>query len=318
VLGLHFLTPVAGLVGLAGALPLGAWLAGRQRGLRIAHVLRLPAAGSGGWIAPAALVLLSVLLGLAAAQPVRARTQSREVRTDAQALYVLDTSRSMLAASGPHAPDRLEQARRVVLAMERATPDIPSGVASFTDRVLPDLFPSADASAFVSTVTDAIQVDQPPPRDENVKATTFAALGDAVHSGFFSPSARRRVLVVVTDGESRAFDAAGVARAFAARPATSLVAIRVGSAADRIWQSGKADPAYTPDPGAGRSLSALTGATGTLAGGAQAGALAVRAALGQGRVIREGTTAGRTALAPYFLALALVPLAGLLFVRNFL
>jgi hypothetical protein len=224
----------------------------------------------------------------------------------------------MLAASGPHAPDRLEQARRVALAIESATPDIPSGVASFTDRVLPALFPSADASAFVSTVTGAIQVDQPPPRDANIKATTFAALGDAVHSGFFGPGARRRVLIVVTDGESRAFDAGAVARAFGAHPATSLVAIRVGSSADRIWQGDKADPAYTPDPGAGRSLSALTGATGTLAENAQAGARAVRAALGQGREIRQGTTSGRTALAPYFLALALVPLAALLFVRNFL
>lgn len=318
MLGLHFLTPVAGLVGLAGAAPLAAWLVGRRRGNRIAHALGLPVAGGREWIAPAALVLLSVLLGLAAAQPVRARTRSREVRTNAQALYVLDTSRSMLAATGPHAPDRLEQARRVVLAMQRATPEIPAGVASFTDRVLPDLFPSADASAFVSTVTDAIQVDEPPPRDANVKATTFAALGDAVHAGFFSPKATRRVLIVVTDGESRAFDAAAVARAFAARPATRLVALRVGTSADRIWQGSKPDPAYTPDPGAGRSLAALTAATGTLAGNPAAGARAVRAALGQGRLIRAGSTVGRTALAPYFLAFALLPLAALLFVRNFL
>jgi hypothetical protein len=317
VLGLTFLTPIAALVGLAGAVPLAAWALGRRRGARVARALRLPTGVPGDWVAPVALVLLSLLLALAAAQPVRARTVSRAVRTDAQALYVIDTSRSMLAAPGPHAPDRLAQARRIALAMRAATPEVPAGVASFTDRVLPDLFPSADAAAFASTVTDAIRIDAPPPRDENPVATTFAALGEAAHSGFFPKSATRRVLIVVTDGESRAFDAAGLARTLAARPATQLVAIRVGSSGDRIWQGGKADPAYTPEPGAARALQTLTNATGTLAADAASGARAVRAALGQGPVARQGTSAGRTALAPYLLALALVPLAALLLVRNF-
>jgi hypothetical protein len=317
VLGLTFLTPLAALVGLVGAVPVAAWALGRRRGARVARALRLPTGVPGDWVAPVALVLLSLLLALAAAQPVRARTTSREVRTDAEALYVIDTSPSMRAASGPHALDRLAQASRIALAMRAAMPEVPAGVASFTDRVLPDLFPSADASAFASTVTDAIRIDAPPPRDENVVATTFTALGEAAHSGFFQKSATRRVLIVVTDGESRAFDAAGLARTLAARPATHLVAIRVGGSGDRIWQGGKADPAYTPEPGAGRSLEALTNASGTLASTATAGVRAVRAALGRGHVARQGTTAGRSALAPYLLALALVPLSALLLVRNF-
>jgi hypothetical protein len=318
VLGISLLTPYAALVGLLGALPLAAWAGGRRRGARVARALGLPASVPGDWVVPAALVLVSALVALAAAQPVHARTQSRAVRTDAQALYVLDTSPSMLAAAGPGAQDRLEQARRIVLAMQAATPEIPAGVASFTDRVLPDLFPSADAAAFASTVTAAIKVNEPPPRDTHVKATSFAALGDAVHSGFFAPGASRRVMVVVSDGESRTFDAQALARAFASHPATSLVAIRVGTSRDRIWRGSSANPGYTPDPGAARSLSALTGATGTLAPDAAAGARAVRAAVGEGRATRQGTTSGRTALAPYVLAFALLPLAGLLLVRNFL
>jgi hypothetical protein len=316
VLGVTFLTPAAGLVGLAGALPLGAWLLGRRRGARAARALGLAAAVDRDWIAPVALVAISALVGLAAAQPVHARSVSREVRTDAQALYVLDTSESMLAARGPNATDRLDQARRVALAMRRELPDIPSGVASLTDRLLPDLLPTADESAFVSTVTDAVQVNEPPPRDENALATTFDALAE-VRSGYFAPAIHRRVLVVVTDGESRAFDAAGVARTLAQRPATTVVAIRVGGAGDRIWRNGKADPGYAPEAGAGRELAALAGAGGTLAPDAAAGARAVRAALGTGRTARQGMTSGRTALAPYLLALALVPLAGLLLVRNF-
>jgi hypothetical protein len=316
VLGLTFLTPVAALVGLVGALPLAAWALGRRRGARTARALELPTGVHGDWIAPGALVLLSALLALAAAQPVRAHTVKREVRTDAAALYVIDTSLSMRAASSAHAPDRLAQARRIALAMQAALPDIPAGVASFTDRVLPDLFPTADTSAFASTVTDAVAIDAPPPRDENTRATTFAALGEPAHSGFFAKAATRRVLVVVTDGESRAFDAAGLARTLASQPATKLVAIRVGSSGDRIWQGGKADPAYTPAADAQRSLEALTNATGTLASGPAAGVRAVRAALGRGHEARQGTTSGRRALAPYLLALALVPLGALLLVRN--
>ncbi|MEA2208328.1 MAG: hypothetical protein QOF54_805 [Solirubrobacteraceae bacterium] len=317
MLGLTFLTPVAALVGLVGLVPLIAWALGRRRGARVARALQLPTGVPGDWLAPGALVALSLLLALAAAQPVRARTTSRDVRTDAEALYVIDTSPSMRAASRPHAPDRLAQARRIALAMREAMPEVPAGVASFTDRVLPDLFPSADASAFASTVRDAIRIDAPPPRDENVIATTFDALGEAAHSGFFQQSAKRRVLVVVSDGESRAFDAAGLARTLAASPATQLVAIRVGGSGDRIWQNGKADPAYTPEAGAARSLQALTNATDTPAADAPAGVRAVRAALGRGPVARQGTTAGRSALAPYLLALALVPLGALLLVRNF-
>ena len=317
MLGLTFLTPIAALVGLVGALPLAAWALGRRRGARAARALRLPTGARGDWVAPAALVLLSILVALAAAQPVRAHTVKREVRTDAAALYVLDTSLSMRAAFSPHAPDRLAQARRIALAMRAALPDIPSGVASFTDRVLPDLFPTADEAAFASTVTDAVAIDAPPPRDENTRATTFAALGEAAHSGFFPKTATRRVLIVVTDGESRAFDAAGLARTLASHPATRLVAVRVGSSGDRIWQGAKADPAYTPAADAERSLKALTNATGTLASGPAAGVRAVRAALGSGHEARQGTTTGRRALAPYLLALALVPLAALLLVRNF-
>ena len=229
MLGLTFLTPVAALVGLVGALPLAAL--GARAAARSAHGARAPVATSRARRLgrPRALVLLSALLALAAAQPVRAHTVKREVRTDAAALYVLDTSLSMRAASSPHAPDRLAQARRIALAMQAALPDIPAGVASFTDRVLPDLFPTADTAAFASTVTDAVAIDAPPPRDENTSATTFAALGEAAHSGFFPKAATRRVLIVVTDGESRAFDAAGLARTLASHPATRLVAIRVGS-----------------------------------------------------------------------------------------
>ena len=97
---LTFLTPEAGLVALAVVLPLGALLVADRRLDAARRILRLPppgAAGRAGTIA--ALVAVPLLLGLAAAQPGRPpRPEGQRVRTDAQAMYVVDISRSMGAA----------------------------------------------------------------------------------------------------------------------------------------------------------------------------------------------------------------------------
>ena len=52
-------------------------------------------------------LLRAALLGVAASQPVLRTTHSIPVRSDAEVLFVIDGSRSMLASSAPGARTRL-------------------------------------------------------------------------------------------------------------------------------------------------------------------------------------------------------------------
>ena len=110
-----------------------------------------------------ALAAVPGLLGMAAAQPVVETTRRAPERTDAQAFVVVDVSRSMLAAGGPGAPTRFERARDIALELRESAPEVPFGVASITDRVLPHLFPTTDAALYASTLRRALDVEQPPP-----------------------------------------------------------------------------------------------------------------------------------------------------------
>jgi len=86
-----------------------------------------------------AIAVIPALVAVAAAQPVIVRRESISQRSDAQAFFVLDTSLSMSARSGPGAPTRLARAERDVEALLPQLADIPVGLATMTDRVLPNL-----------------------------------------------------------------------------------------------------------------------------------------------------------------------------------
>ena len=124
------------------------------------------------------------------------------MRTDAEALFVLDMSQSMAASSGATGATRLERAADAASRLRAAMPAVPSGVATLTDRVLPNLLPVADAAAFDATLRQAVAINQPPPREQNVRATSFGALAAIPGSGYFERSAKRRAIVLLTDGES--------------------------------------------------------------------------------------------------------------------
>ena len=94
------------------------------------------------------------------------RTQTpRRQRTDAQAFVVIDTSRSMAARPSPTGASRLQRAKQLALAIGPQLGDVPVGVATFTDRVLPDLFPTSDRATYDSTVS-ALGIEDPPPRGD--------------------------------------------------------------------------------------------------------------------------------------------------------
>src|SRR3954451_22153111 len=132
----------------------------------------------------------------------------------------------MAATPGSAAQSRLARARAVARDLAARVGGVPLGVATLTDRVLPDLFPTADRGTFQSVVR-SVSLEDPPPRESSVTATAFSALGPVGSQGFFERAVRHRVLVLLPDGEMRPFDAAGVASALAAGPGVRLVVARV-------------------------------------------------------------------------------------------
>jgi uncharacterized protein (DUF58 family) len=242
-------------------------------------------------------------------QPVVRTTTTLRARTDAEVFVVLDTSRSMVAAPSPGGTTRLATAKRLALALAVRLHGIPLGVATFTDRVLPDAFPTSDSRVFDSTV-EAARIEDPPPRDSNTVATSFDALAALATEGFFSPSAHRRVVVVLTDGESRPFDPAQLA-ATLREHGIQLAVARVGGATDRVWRAdGTPEANFRPDPSLAQlsvaRLAAAVGATGDLAS-------VVLRTVGSGPTSRIGVEPHSMTLAPvaaFLSALILVALLG--------
>ena len=148
---LTFLSPLAALVALGALLPLVALVLAERRAARARSLLRLEPPGIAEQAVPAAgIVLTAILLGLAAAQPVVRSIDERRVRDDAQALFVVDTSRSMLAASSPDAATRFDRARAAAQRLRTSLPEVPTGLASLTDRMLPVVLPTPDGRVFSS------------------------------------------------------------------------------------------------------------------------------------------------------------------------
>jgi hypothetical protein len=312
---LTFATPLAGLLAALAVVPLAAcWLAAR-RVQRVRSILRLAAPARpvdrGRLVALAAVPLL---LAVAAMQPSLRRHPTQSLRVDAAVMAVLDTSSSMQAAPGARAPTRLGDAKRIALAVGSRLGGIPLGVASFTDRVLPNLFPTGDRAAYDSTVR-SLSIASPPPRETARIATSFGGLAALARSNYFTPAERHRALLLITDGESRPFDAASVARALKASPRIAVVVVRVGGGSDRLYANGRPAGRYRPDPGgAARAVSQLVSSAGgraftTDAAGA-AGAL--RAYLGPGRSKNLPSLAGSRNLAGLIVLLSVIPVLSIL------
>jgi uncharacterized protein with von Willebrand factor type A (vWA) domain len=275
-------------------------------------VLRLPEpAGSFRLWRPLAVASVPLLIALALAQPAWRRHGSVSARTDAAVFVVVDTSNSMAAAPSARSPSRLEQAKRIALSVGSRLPGIPLGVATFTDRTLADAFPSADAAIFNSTIR-SLAIESPPPRESSRVATNFSALAAIQRADFFTRAQRHRAVLLITDGETTAFDAGAVAGALSTSPAAHLVIVRVGGGRDRLHASdGKAAGSYRADPaGARRAVSRLASATGgqAFSGGPAGVAAALRSAIGPGATRAVPSAPESTALGPIVALTSLVPL----------
>jgi VWA domain-containing protein len=319
--GISFLTPLDALFALAVALPLAALLATERRSGKIRRALALPAPRRFAALPVAvALITLASLVAVAAAQPIVVRQRLVNERADAQVFFVLDTSLSMEASQGPGRPTRLARAKRLALRLRATLPDVPAGIASMTDRVLPNLMPTTDAALFVRTLDQSVAINRPPPSQiyGSGRATTFQALVPLVQANFFSRGVQRRLLVVFTDGESvkvSPYLSATLQRR------VSPVFIHVWGDGERIYRGTLFDKKYASDPSSMDALNRLASITG---GGhayteqqSREVAQAARAAVAFAGTRTHVSAYARVALAPWFVIAGAFPLAFLLWRRNF-
>jgi hypothetical protein len=311
---LTFLTPGAALVAVVAVVPLAAFLIAASRVAHVRRALGLPGRQRllhrGAAAAAAAVVLI---LALAAAQPALTRGPKQRVRSDAQLLFIVDVSQSMAASSGAKNPTRLDRAKDEAERLRTALSEFPSGVATLTDRVLPDLLPVPDPIAFEATLERSVAIEEPPPFETAVRATDFGALADVPDAGYFDPSARHRVVVLLTDGETRPYDSAAVSKAFGAAPRAGLIAVRFWRSDEGIYRTPtRADPNYRPDPTSAEQLAGLAAVTGGQVfqeGELAPAAAAIRDELGSGPTREVSRVQRVDPLAPYVALAALLPLA---------
>jgi hypothetical protein len=316
-----FLTPLGALIAVLVAAPLAAFLVGERGRRRVNALLRLGEPDRRVRFAPAvAVVVVAALFGLAATQPTLVRRAQQHVRTDAEAWFVLDTSLSMKASAGPAAPTRFQRAQALAVRLRDELPDIPVGIASITDRALPHLFPTPDSDTFDITVHKVMGIERPPPTDGfSTRITTLGSIARIATDNFFAPSARKRLLVVFTDGETKPFVDESLGTVFRQPPGVRAVFVRIWGAHERIYDGGRPDPLYRPDPLSATYIQQLAATTGGVAVGADNFSEMVKAAradLGSGPTEVLKNEERRLELAPYLAGFAFLPLGFLLWRRN--
>jgi hypothetical protein len=318
LLGMSFLTPLEGLFVFAAAVPLGALFLTERRAARIRRLLTVTGPRRRAVVSVvAALVSLSALVAVAAAQPVVVREKMVSERADAQAFVLFDTSLSMRASAGPGKPSRLQRAKKLAIRLQHALSDLPFGIAVVTDRSLPLLMPTTDRTLFERTARQSVAVNQPPPSQlYKDRATTFDALISAIGSRFYAPEARRGLLIVYTDGESAKISS--LVRLTLQRRVTPVF-VHVWQPGERIYNHGNADPRYIADPtraAALDSVAKIMGARTFPESDTRGVVQAARDVVGRAGTRTHIDAYARVALAPWFVLAGVVPLGFLLWRRN--
>ena len=176
-------------------------------------------------------------------------------------------------------------------------------------------FPTLSENAFVAVVDRSIGIERPPPDRRTRRATSLNALGDIGRAAYFDSLTTRRLVVVLTDGETLPVDYETLR--------TRLVDARVATVFVHVWRGdervvaadGRPDPAYRPDPTALRSLRRVAGAVDGavfVEGQRREVADAVRKFTTDGPMVEQGRELRPVELAAPIAAVTLLPLLFLL------
>jgi von Willebrand factor type A domain len=315
---LTFLTPLAGLVAAAVILPLLAFARGEQRAARVRSLLRLAPPGGSRRQAIAAIGALAVLAGIGAAQPVFEERKEHSARVDAQAFFLLDTSRSMLASAAAGEKTRFERATDAARRFRASLRDLPIGIASLTDRVLPMVFPSANPDTFERVLRHSIGVDRPSSREANNAVASALDATIVVPERNFFRGAKRRLLVVFSDAETQGIHPRRLGAGFQDSGIETIL-VRIGDADERVFGPAGNVESYRPSPGSGATAGVYAEAVGGRAFSEDQldeALAAAREAVGTGRSSLRVESSDVRPLGPYVFLAALVPLSFLLWRRN--
>ena len=203
------------------------------------------------FVAVGAVIAAGAFLGAAAAQPVLQRTSTLRTRTDAEAFIVVDISRSMLARHEAGSPTRIARAKAFAAPASRVHP---RGARRhrLTDRSdAPASLPRSrrgrlqrDARSIGRHRAAAAEVE---PGDD---ATKLDALATIRSQRYFTPKSRKRLVVVLTDGESQPVSAARLSDVFRQVPAIETVFVQFWGRDERVFAGDAPERGYRPDPSA--------------------------------------------------------------------
>jgi hypothetical protein len=243
---LVFLTPLAALVAVAFLVPLVALAVRERAGSRVRSNLGLPHPRPGRTLGRlVGLAALAALVAATAAQPVTRGVDRTRVRADAELYLTFDVTRSMLATDVPGGTVRFERARRIGVQLHRALRDVPTGVATLTNRMMPLLFPTGDERGVDAVLAHSLRIMQPQPAFLTAaRASQLGALTLAADRSYFNPEARKRVLVVLSDLDSDFFSLDGTLKLLR-RHRIEPFLIRVAEPSERIFDRRGQPEAYT-------------------------------------------------------------------------
>ena len=239
------MTPRAAFVALAFAGPLVALALRERAGGRVRATLGLRQTGLARLLArPVGLVSLAAMVAVTAAQPALRDADPTKVRSDAELYLTFDVSRSMRAARSPGGVTRMERARALGEDVHAALPEVPTGVATLTNRMMPLLFPTGDARGVTAVIEHSLRLMQPQPqRFTAARASSLGALSLSADRSYFNPGARKRVLVVFSDLDSDFFSLEGTLRLLR-RHRIEPFLVRVATPGEQIFDGAGRPSAY--------------------------------------------------------------------------
>jgi hypothetical protein len=225
----------------------------------------------------------------------------------------------MLASAGRGKPNRFDRARAAALEMRAQLGDAPVGIASFTDRVLPHLFPSTNQKSFQGVLQYSLGIERPPSDSLSNKVASSLGTLEAFASGNYFQGPGRRLLVIFTDAETNSIGGAALKQAFA-EDRIKVILMRFWAPGERIYRpDGIVEGRYVEDPGSATSAREFAQAVGGQTfdeDQIEPAVAATKTVLGNKEAVRTVEAVKIRPLSPFLFLAALMPLSLLLWRRN--